>query len=325
MLLSAAVILITVALAMNVGANNSAAEMGPAYGAGVRSKREAVFLIAVFAMLGAVLAGGRVVGTLSGGIVPRQLLASHLDAVLVIVISATGIILLANLIRIPIATAHAMVGAVIGMGLYYGSVDWHRVIGIVGWWLVTPVASLAISYALGRLAYRPLAAALAAIPDQQTSQRVMKVIITLSGCYMAFSAGSNSLAKSVGPLVGSGVLGSSEASIMGGLAMSGGALLLGSRLLETVGKGITSLCPVSAILVEIVSASIVFVASRFGMPVSLAEIVTCAVIGFSCAHAGVSRTANNRHVRKIYALWPACPGLSAGLCFGMATLMKVAR
>lgn len=34
-------VMVCVALAINVGANNSAAEMGPAFGAGVRSQKEA--------------------------------------------------------------------------------------------------------------------------------------------------------------------------------------------------------------------------------------------------------------------------------------------
>ena len=72
--------------------------------------------------------------------------------------------------------------------------------------------------------------------------------------------------------------------------MAAGALLLGGRMMQIVGKEITSICPLCAVLVQVISASIVFVASRFGMPVSLAEIVTCAVIGFSCASGGVRGT-----------------------------------
>jgi phosphate/sulfate permease len=66
-------------LALNIGANNSAASMATAYGAGVRSKREAVILIAVFALMGAFLAGARVIKTLSGGLVPESVLSSHCD------------------------------------------------------------------------------------------------------------------------------------------------------------------------------------------------------------------------------------------------------
>ncbi len=39
-------------LAVNIGANNSAAEMGPAYGAGARSRKQALLLIAIFCTAG---------------------------------------------------------------------------------------------------------------------------------------------------------------------------------------------------------------------------------------------------------------------------------
>src|SRR5215472_767364 len=45
--LAVAALITCLGLAMNVGGNNSAAEMGPAFGAGVRSKQEAIALIAI--------------------------------------------------------------------------------------------------------------------------------------------------------------------------------------------------------------------------------------------------------------------------------------
>jgi phosphate/sulfate permease len=48
-------VLIAIFLAMNVGANNAAAEMEAAYRTGVRTKKEAVALIAIFVILGAII------------------------------------------------------------------------------------------------------------------------------------------------------------------------------------------------------------------------------------------------------------------------------
>ena len=59
-----------------VGANNSASEMGAAYGAGIRTKRQALAIIAVFAFLGAWTAGVPVIRTLGGGLVPAEVTAS---------------------------------------------------------------------------------------------------------------------------------------------------------------------------------------------------------------------------------------------------------
>ncbi len=64
------IILIAVFLAMNVGANNAAAEMEAAYRTGVRTKKEALILISIFVILGAIISGLPVLKTLSEGIVP---------------------------------------------------------------------------------------------------------------------------------------------------------------------------------------------------------------------------------------------------------------
>jgi sulfate permease len=208
------------------------------------------------------------------------------------------------------------------MGFYYGSVNWEKISVIVAWWLITPMVSLMLSYLLGRHVYLRLARWIADLPAQRTVQICYRAFITLSGCYMAFSAGSNSLAKAVGPVVGAGILSSTWAAVFGGFGMAAGALMVGHRLLHTLGRGITPLDPLKATLVELVCGTIILTSSYAGVPVSLAEIVTCSVIGFSCAHAGIMTTAQNRHVHIIYKLWPACPLTAAVTSFSIAWSIK---
>jgi PiT family inorganic phosphate transporter/sulfate permease len=320
--LAVAAIVLGLTLAMNVGGNNSAAEMGPAFGAGVRSKKEAVFLIAIFSMLGALVAGTHVVHTVGSGILPGGVLEERFGAVAIILLSASCIIALANYLRVPVATSHALVGSVVGMGIYYGNVNWGKVGVIAAWWLMTPLVSLGASYLLGRYVYPPLERWITNACAPPTVQRCYRGFITLSGCYMAFSAGSNSLAKAVGPIVGAGILPATWAAVLGGLGMAAGALIVGHRLLQTVGTGITPIDPLKATLIESVCGTIILTASYAGVPVSLAEIVTCAVIGFSCAHTGIRMTAQNHHVRIIYKLWPACPLTTAATSFSIAWLAK---
>ncbi len=222
---------------------------------------------------------------------------------------------LANGLRLPISTAHAVVGAMVGLGLYYGQANLPLVARMVAWWVATPVAALVISYILGRLLTPYLLGAIGRLRDERAVYRVLGWSATLSGCWMAFSAGSNSLAKALGPAVGAGIFSARFGAVVGGLGMAAGALLLGGRMMKTVGKEITSMCPLCAVLVEAVSASIVFTASRFGMPVSLAEIVTCSVIGFGAAADGMRQTAGNHHVRRILVLWPAAPVAAGGIAF----------
>ena len=104
--------------------------------------------------------------------------------------------------------------------------------------------------------------------------------------------------------------------------MAAGACFVGHRLLHTVGKGITAIDPLKATLIELVCGTIILTSSCAGVPVSLAEIVTCSVIGFASAHAGLGMTAKNLNVRTIYKLWPACPLTSMATSFSIAWLVK---
>lgn len=306
----------SIALALNIGANNSAAEMGPAYGAGVRSRRQALVLIGVFCTAGAVIAGRRVLHTIGRGLITERALAGQPAGALIVILSALVLIALANGLRLPISTAHAVVGAMVGLGLFYHSANPPVVVRVVAWWVVTPAAALLVSYGLGLALYPYLVRRIAALRNERRAYQLIGLSTTLSGCWMAFSAGSNSLAKALGPAVAAGAFSPRNGALIGGLGMAAGALVLGGRMMKTVGKEITAMCPLCAVLVEVVSGSIVFTASRFGMPVSLAEIVTCSVIGFGAAANGLRDTADNHHVRRIVLLWPAAPITAAAIAFG---------
>ena len=314
--ISLAAVFLATALALNIGANNSAAEMGPAYGAGIRSRREAVVLIAIFCFAGATLAGHRVMATLGHGLIRSDALATNPLAAVIVVVAMLVLLVVANVLRVPVSTSQVAVGAVIGAGLFHQAADIGLFATVAGWWVATPVAAFGISYVVGRHCYPRLVLLVGSLRSEQAVNRVMRAIVTVSGCWIAFSAGSNNLANSVGPVVGAGFLGATTAVLLGGGGMALGALLLGGRLMKTVGKEITALCPICATLVEAISASIVLTASLFGMPVSLAEIVTCSVIGFACAANGFRGTAGNYHIRRMAVLWPVAPLAAATLTFG---------
>ena len=313
-------IVLSTFLALNIGANNSAASMATAYGAGARSKREAVVLIAIFALLGAFLAGAPVVKTLGNGLVPQSVLSSHLGLVLIILLIAIFFISWANIVRVPVATTHAIVCAVAGVGLYASSLNGRKFFEIVTWWVVTPFAAWFLNYLIGRYLYFRTLRLLTNRFSEESIRRILTLLLTLSGCYVAFSAGANNAANSVGPLVGMGLLSPSVGAVLAGLGMGVGAILLGGRVLETVGKEITEICVLRAISVEFTAATLILIASIFGIPVSLAEIVTSGIIGFSCANQGFSITAQNKHVLRIAFFWFVVPFFAVAISYGLSSL-----
>ena len=87
-----------------------------------------------------------------------------------------------------------------------------------------------------------------------------------------------------------------------------------------MGKQITDICILRAVSVEFVGASIIIIASVFGIPVSLAEIVTSGIIGFSCANQGFTATARNNHLLRIAFFWFLVPFFAVAASYFMSSL-----
>lgn len=105
---------------------------------------------------------------------------------------------------------------------------------------------------------------------------------------MAFSAGASNVANAVAPLVGGGYVGIVEGSALAGVAIGVGAFTIARRTLDTVGNDLTELPILAALIVEIVSASLISLLSFLGIPASLAVSATMCIVGLGWGRA--SRT-----------------------------------
>lgn len=307
-------------LAINIGANNSAASMGTSYGAGVWSKRQAVLIIAVFAFLGAVFAGAPVVKTMGKGIVPSMILSNNVGLVFIIILIAIAFISWANILKVPIATTHAVVCAIVGIGLFTESLNTEKFINIVIWWVVGPIFVFTLNYLIAKYYYFKIIHYLAINFSEKKVNAILKIFLTISAVFLAFSGGANNSANAVGPIVGLGLIESFPGAILAGVAMGAGAILFGGRVLETVGKGITELCLIRAISVEITGAILILFASIYGIPVSIAEIITSGILGFSCAQHGYAETMRNKNVSRIAFFWFVIPFIAVGLSYFLSVL-----
>lgn len=313
-------VVLSVFLALNIGANNAAASMATSYGAGVRTKRQAVILIAIFALLGAIIAGAPVVNTMGKGIVPSDVLANNAGLILIVLIIAIVFISWANIAKIPIATTHAIVCAIAGIGLYANSLNTDKLFNIIIWWVAGPIVAFLINYLIARFFYFKIIHYLATNFAENRVNALLTIFITFTGIFIAFSGGANNAANAIGPLVGLGIFTSTKGAIIAGVAMGVGAILLGGRVLETIGKEITEICIIRAISVEFTGASIILAASLYGIPVSIAEIITSGIIGFSCAQHGFGVTAKNKHVMRIAFFWFVIPFVAIGLSYVLTSL-----
>lgn len=132
-------------MALNIGANDVANNMGPAVGSKVLTVLAAVLIAAVFESAGALLAGGDVVKTVSKGIInPGQGVAvsDFRDLMLSALFAAALWINLATYLNAPVSTTHSIVGGVMGGGIAaagFGLVNWATLMKIAASWVISPV------------------------------------------------------------------------------------------------------------------------------------------------------------------------------------------
>src|SRR3990167_6383719 len=139
-------ILVVVFFAMNMGASGIAPTFSAVYGARLLKKKAAAILFTLFVILGALTLGRGVVKTLSQGILPKGFLTP--EVAMIILVSATLSLFLANLLAIPESTSMVTVGAVVGAGLYFKHLQLKTFCWLIPMWIVLPLISFALTFFL---------------------------------------------------------------------------------------------------------------------------------------------------------------------------------
>ena len=110
---------------------------------------------AIFEFLGAYLAGGEVTSTIRKGIVDPELLADSPEllvyGMLASLLAAATWLALASAKGWPVSTTHSIVGAIVGfaaVGISVDAVAWGKVGTIAASWVVSPLLSGTIAFAL---------------------------------------------------------------------------------------------------------------------------------------------------------------------------------
>ena len=132
-------------MALNIGANDVANNVGPAVGSRALTMGGALVIAAIFECLGALIAGGDVVNTISKGIIdPSQVASpqSFIGAMMAALVASAVWVNLATWIGAPVSTTHAVVGGVVGAGISavgLSVVNWPVMAAIVASWVVSPL------------------------------------------------------------------------------------------------------------------------------------------------------------------------------------------
>lgn len=140
-------------MALNIGANDVANNMGPAVGAKALTMGGAILIAAIFESAGALLAGGDVVSTISKGIVSPESVSGpgiFIWAMMAALLSSALWINLATWVGAPVSTTHSIVGGVMGAGIAaagFGAVNWPTMGSIAASWVISPVLAGVIAAA----------------------------------------------------------------------------------------------------------------------------------------------------------------------------------
>ncbi len=132
-------------MAMNIGANDVANNVGPAVGSKALTLTGAILIAAVFEASGALLAGGDVVSTIKKGIIdPSGVLSSDSFVWMMMAALLAGAIWLniATALGAPVSTTHSIVGGVLGAGIAAGGMgiaNWDKMAAIAASWVISPL------------------------------------------------------------------------------------------------------------------------------------------------------------------------------------------
>ena len=285
------------------GFHDTANAIGTAVGTRAMTPRVAVAFSAVLNLVGAVvttqLLHAEVANTVGSLVAPADGVAlSMLVAVLFGAITWNLITWRAGL---PSSSSHALIGALIGMGFVaygLGAIQWTEVYPVFIALLTSPIAGLVVAYILAVVLLNLFSRAR---PSQANG--VFRKLQLFSSGFVAFSHGANDAQKTMAiitlALFSSGHISEfavpTWVALAAALAIGLGTWAGGWRIIRTMGIRIIRMEPVHGFAAQTVAASVIQLATMWGLPVSTTQVVSGSVMGagatrrFSAVRWGVAR------------------------------------
>ncbi|MEF8801649.1 MAG: inorganic phosphate transporter [Halolamina sp.] len=302
-------IVVALFVGFNIGGSTTGPAFGPAVGSGAISKAGAAGLMAIFFFVGAWTIGRRVVDKLGSELITSASVFTIESSIVVLFFIGMSLFV-GNYFGVPASTSMTAVGSIAGLGVATNELDWVVMGEIAVWWIVAPIVGFWVSGMIGRYLYPRINRWVAidttagslmeldrsgtvptptAGPNTTRRELVGGIVVVVIGCLMAFSSGTSNIANAIAPLVGAGV-DMSMMILLGCAAVAVGAFTIARRTLDTLGNDITDLPLTAAIVVAVVSSTIVIGLSAIGIPASFVIIATTSIVGLGWGRATRSAT-----------------------------------
>ncbi|KAK9820465.1 hypothetical protein WJX72_010651 [[Myrmecia] bisecta] len=303
------------AFAFGIGANDVANSFGTSIGSGALTMRKAIVIAAFCEVAGAVTLGAGVSDTILRQISnldspevpgapvcwacgqPNSRMLIFMLGMACALFSGALFMLVATCAAMPVSTTHAIVGAVLGMtlvGAGAACVRWFGLLTIVASWFISP----ALAGALSVLCL--LATKRCILEGQDPFQRALAGLPFLFAGTVAvsYAHGANDTANAAGPFAAVQALYLHGLDDCGrvttpfwvlafcGLGIVTGLALLGHRVMQTVGRDLTSINYPRGFAIELGSTLSVVLASVAGMPVSSTHAQIGSIVAVGMLESG---------------------------------------
>jgi PiT family inorganic phosphate transporter len=252
----------------------------------------AVSVSAVLNLAGAVAAiqvlHTKVANTIGGLVAPAG------GVSLAMIIAALASAIAWNLVTwragLPSSSSHALIGALIGMGIAgYGvhALKWGTVVPVLIGLITSPIAGFILGYVF-LLAVLHMFRNIT--PSRGNSR--FRIAQIFSGGFVSFSHGANDAQKTMAiitlALLATGHATAQHGSfpapplwvvVAAGAAIGVGTYVGGWRIIKTMGSRITRLEPVDGFAAQTMAAAVIQTATQLSIPVSTTHVVSGAVMG----------------------------------------------
>ena len=282
-------------VAFAAGANDEM--MAPGVSSGVFSLRTAVYLGAVFSVLGAIFLSEAVSKTIGSDMI-RNAPAGGLDDVmaLAILLSMTVLLILISASEgLPISSTQAIVGAVIGVAFAAGFfksgwglfvIDWWVILNIFASWILSPVIGFFIAATLQFWIQRldlVLQEKFEELTISQGYGYLLGIILIISESIRS----GNDVANSIAPVLGLSLFNVPSSQLLpllvGGIGMAIGLVIIGKKVIRLVAREIVDMDNASAFSAMTSVMLVMTVGTMLGLPLSGTHVLVAAMIAVGWA------------------------------------------
>lgn len=282
------VVFLTLAFEFSNGWHDAANSIATVVSTRVLTPFRAVAWAAFWNFIAAFVFGTAVAGTIGKGLIHIEMV--NQQVLLAGLLGAITWNLITLILGLPTSSSHALMGGYGGAAVAHAG---YRALILSGW--VKPVLFIFLSPIVGAVTAIILTITASWIVRKQRPRRVDKTfrrLQLLSAALFSLGHGTNDSQKGMGiitaALIAGGVMSSFKVPtwviLCCHLAMGGGTMAGGWRIIKTMGQRITKLTPFGGFSAETAGGLTLVMNAVFGIPVSTTHTITGAIVGVGAAH-----------------------------------------